>query len=127
MRKFLILFLVAVMAFAGGVALAANETIEDTYIDGLSTVQEDQLNRLGAPSAIASTRRVQLGTLLDELAQGTSKIDTYNSICAPASGADSGSIMAIHDARSAVDCGNVGGGAYLNVCISDGTNWIDLT
>ncbi len=124
MRKFLILLLVAV--FVGGVAFAANETIVDTYTD-LTTAQEDQLNQLGAPSSIASTRKVQLGTLLDEAVGGADNIDTYEAICAPASGAGSGSIMAIHDARSAADCGNIGGGAFLNVCISDGTNWVDLT
>ena len=56
-------------------------------------------------------------------------LPTYAAAKAPASGAasaTSGAVIAIHDARSAVDCGNIGGGTFMNVCLSDGTNWIDL-
>ncbi len=44
----------------------------------------------------------------------------------PASGAKSGSVYAVTNAADAVGCGG-GTGSTFNICVSDGTNWVDLT
>ena len=95
---------------------AAGDDSADDFVVGVGTVVGT------SPSfSVDETRKVTISTLLG--------LPTYAAAAAPASGAASaasGAVIAIHDARSADDCGNIGGGAFTNVCVSDGTNWIDI-
>jgi len=106
-------------AVIGGVTPAAG-----TFTTLIATAGTIDGNIIGGTTAVAGTFTTLTGT--DIISTHYLQLYVTTSAFRPASGATAGSMLALSNANGVNDCGNAGGGSTFNVCVSDGTNWLDL-